>query len=541
MKDVKFHVFSNDISNIKLPPKFTFPFCYTPHELCILAKNEVMSFLSTRYDWQKSLSEGKMFGVLVVKNNKDEIGFLASFSGIFNGTNNIEYFVPPIYDLLTPNGFFKTGEKKLLEFSNKILSLQQSEKYIFLKNKIVELEKNSNKEIEKYKNFMLESKKNREFLRSQCISKSQSQELITQSQFQKAELKRIKQRWAAEINNTKAKFETILKEIDNLKAERKAFSIQLQKKLFEKFVILNALGQSKNLLEIFAPLPQQIPPSGAGDCAAPKLLQYAYNQQYKPIAMAEFWLGKSPTGIIRRHGNFYPACIAKCRPILNFMLTGLDVEPDPMLANKKLKIEIVYDDNYLAVINKPAGLQSVPGKLDVDCVFYQAKRLFSDVENLFIEHRLDMATSGLLIIAKSKEIYQSLQVQFKNRLIKKRYIALLDGKLKTTKGKIDLPICCNPNDRPRQIVDYTYGKPAITFFEVSDFINGFTRVVFHPLTGRTHQLRVHAAHPNGLNCPIVGDMLYGRAADRMFLHAESIKFTHPVFLREICVEKKADF
>lgn len=541
MRDIKFHNFYNDVSQISLPQKFTYPFCYTPHPLCVLAKNIVMDYLSTNYNIDFQHFDGKMFGVLIVKDKNENLGFLAAFSGNFQDSDNHEYFVPPIYNNVDALNFLTQGEKKVSEISNKILQIEKSEDYIYLKNKYLELKKESEKDVENYKILMQKSKQQRDNLRLNKISLSDQEKLLNESRFQKAELKRIKKRWELELENFKIKLDNYSVEIDNLKTQRKTLSSNLQTKLFDKYLIYNALEQIKTLTEIFLQTSQQIPPSGAGDCAAPKLLQYAYLQHYMPIAMAEFWVGNSPKTILRRHGNFYPACVAKCRPILNFMLQGLDIEPNPLQKNNFLTIEIVYNDDYLVVINKPAGLQSVPGKLDVDCAYNQAKKMFPNVENLFIVHRLDMATSGLIIMAKSKEIYQKLQFQFKNKTVKKRYISLLDGKIKATKGEINLPICCNPDDRPRQIVDFKFGKPAVTRYEVSQIYDNKTRIIFYPQTGRTHQLRVHSAHPLGLNCPILGDALYGKPAERMFLHAEAITFFHPVFLREISVEKLADF
>lgn len=288
---------------------------------------------------------------------------------------------------------------------------------------------------------------------------------------------------------------------------------------------------------------QKFPPAGAGECAAPKLLQYAYKHQLKPIAMAEFWWGDSPKAEIRHHGYYYPACKGKCGPILGHMLQGLEVEENPLLKKHyhEMPLEIVYEDNYLVVINKPAGMLSVPGKGEIDSVYQHIKILYPDATGPLIVHRLDMATSGVLLIAKNKEVHQHLQAQFKNRMIKKRYIALLDGKISSKEGTIILPLRMDPLDRPRQVVDHEHGKTAITQYQVLNEQEGNTLIAFYPLTGRTHQLRVHAAHPEGLHCPIRGDELYGQKADRLYLHAESLEFVHPVTKEIIFVEKKSNF
>ena len=259
--------------------------------------------------------------------------------------------------------------------------------------------------------------------------------------------------------------------------------------------------------------------------------------------MAEFWWGDSPKNEIRRHGCYYPACKGKCEPILKHMLQGLSVEENPLLRElqQEKDLEIVYEDDALVVVNKPAGMLSVPGKLDVDSVYQRMKRRYPEATGPMIVHRLDMATSGLLLIAKTKEAHQNLQAQFKNRIVQKRYVALLSEVLAEEEGKILLPLRPDPEDRPRQVVDRIHGKTAITHYQVIGREKEGTRVFFYPQTGRTHQLRVHAAHPSGLNAPIIGDELYGKKAERLYLHAEYIAFHHPISGQWIEVEKKADF
>ena len=367
--------------------------------------------------------------------------------------------------------------------------------------------------------------------------------MIRESQHQKAEFKRLEKYWKDRITALQKETDDYTAKIEALKNERKIRSAALQQKLFEQFKMLNANGEIKDLCAIFNQTVQKTPPAGAGECAAPKLLQYAYLHQLKPIAMAEFWWGNSPKAEIRHHGYYYPACKGKCEPILKHMLQGLDVEPNPLSndLHKKTTLEVLFEDEQLLVVNKPAGMLSVPGKGEINSVYQHLRTQYPDATGPMIVHRLDMATSGVLLIAKTKETHQNLQAQFKNRTVKKRYIALLDGIIAPDEGVLNLPICPDPLDRPRQIVNKEYGKTAITKYQVLERNESQTRIAFYPLTGRTHQLRVHAAHPLGLNCPITGDELYGKQADRLYLHAEYLEFVHPVSGEIIRIERKADF
>ncbi len=349
----------------------------------------------------------------------------------------------------------------------------------------------------------------------------------------------------ARITTLQTQTEDWERRISALKSERKPRSAALQQKLFEQFGMLNYRGEVKNLCEIFGQTVHKTPPAGAGECAAPKLLQQAYLHGWKPIAMAEFWWGDSPKTEIRHHGHYYPACKGKCEPILQHMLQGLQVEENPMLKRMQVpskNLEIVYEDPWLSVINKPAGMLSVPGKEDAVSVYSLMREQYPEADSPLTVHRLDMATSGLMLIAKTKRVHQNLQAQFKNRLVRKRYVALLEGIVPKDKGTVDLPLCLNPLDRPRQMVHTEHGKPAITDYQVLERLDGKrTRIVFYPRTGRTHQLRIHAAHPLGLHCPIIGDELYGEKADRLYLHAEYLEFTHPITGETVRISKEAEF
>lgn len=489
----KFHTFAQPIQSIPLPERFTYPFHYTPHPLCVIAAEETQAYLKERTEWREELQAGKMFGVLVVRTPAGEAGYLAAFSGNLAGKNVHPFFVPPIYDLLQPDGFFRKEE--------------------------------------------------RDRLRQFPLTEEETALLIKESQHMKAAHKLTKKSLRSILEEDQAKVDRLEQEIEQLKQERKRRSAALQRKLFEQFRILNARSEVKDLCELFAPTYQGAPPAGAGECAAPKLLQYAYQHQLEPIAMAEFWWGDSPKTEIRHHGYYYPACKGKCEPILNHMLQGLQVDENPLLADshRETKLDILYEDDYLLIVNKPAGMLSVPGKGDADSVYHRLRILYPDATGPIIVHRLDMATSGLLLAAKTKEAHQNLQAQFKNRTIQKRYIALLEGEVPQDEGEIRLPLCPDPLDRPRQIVSEEFGKPAFTRYRVLERTSGKTLIAFYPQTGRTHQLRVHAAHPLGLHCPILGDELYGRKAERLYLHAEYLAFTHPITSERIEIQKSPAF
>lgn len=526
MHDEKFHRFdSKDLRNVDLPKQFTFPFHYTPHPLCIKAAEYVQNHLLSHDEWQEELKRGKMMGVLVVK-KENEMGFLAAFSGNLAHCNNHPYFVPAVYDLLSEKGFFRPEEDEISTINKKINKETHSPER---KNAIEDVENiktQANTEISAYKQFMKASKAQRDEQRTQGIDNNL---LIAESQFQKAELKRIQVRWQQEIDTAKSRLDAIDNRIAQWKTERSKRSATLQERIFSHFIMLNASGESRDLCEIFVDTPQHTPPAGAGECAAPKLLQYAYTNSYHPLAMAEFWVGNSPKEEIRRHGCFYPSCKAKCEPILGWMLQGLDVEPNPLEKQiDEAPLNVIFEDEWLIVVNKPAGMLSIPGKLSSDSLQERVQRLRPGEEPPMIVHRLDMATSGLLIFAKTKEVHKRMQALFKTHDIKKQYTAILDGEIQINSGEIRLPLILNPKERPLQMVSHTHGKPAITRFEVVSCSEGKTRVHFYPITGRTHQLRIHAAHPEGLNTPIIGDTLYGTPADRLYLHAETLDFTHPI-------------
>lgn len=606
------HFFKKPVSHLALPEKFTYPFHYTPHPLCVLAAEEVKAYIASRKEWQEELASGKMFGVLIVQtdngitnNEENQIGYLAAFSGNLAGKNLHPYFVPPVYDLLQPEGFFKIEEEQISAINIRIRELENSGSYLNSKEKWKIETEQAKAVLNQAKAELKMAKEAREIRRQSSpeLSEEEQASLIRESQYQKAEYKRLEKEWKKRLEELETEVRHFDIEIERLKTERKERSAALQRKLFEQFRMLNALGEVKDLYTIFEQTIQKVPPAGAGECALPKLLQYAYLHQLKPLAMAEFWWGDSPKNEIRHHGYYYPSCKGKCEPILQHMLQGLEVDENPLLnpVHEEEELEIVFEDEWLLVVNKPVGMLSVPGKAeDRDSVYHRLKKKYPEATGPMIVHRLDMATSGLLLVAKTKEVHQDLQAQFANRSIKKRYVAVLDGTIikteketkpiaekailiaketvstkKTAKaertgrtGRIELPLCLNPLDRPRQMVSRKHGKEAITEYQIisesekntSESENTFnesnridesersinesrkyTRIIFYPLTGRTHQLRVHAAHPEGLGCPILGDELYGKKADRLYLHAEYIEFRHPIYGDILCIQKEADF
>ena len=540
------HRFTTSITDIPLPERFTYPFCYTPHPLCILAAKEVQSYLTRQTAWKDELRQGKMFGVLIVQTEHGETGYLAAFSGILAGKNLHPFFVPPVYDLLQPQGFFKIEEENISSINRNIRQLENDKAYAALSAELARTIQSAENILATAKAQLKEAKTAREQRRKEKELNAQEEaELIRESQFQKAEYKRLERSWKARITTLQTQTEDWERRISALKSERKTRSAALQQKLFEQFGMLNYRGEVKNLCEIFGQTVHKTPPAGAGECAAPKLLQQAYLHGWKPIAMAEFWWGDSPKTEIRHHGHYYPACKGKCEPILQHMLQGLQVEENPMLKRMQVpsqNLEIVYEDPWLSVINKPAGMLSVPGKEDAVSVYSLMREQYPEADGPLTVHRLDMATSGLMLIAKTKRVHQNLQAQFKNRLVRKRYDALLEGIVPKDKDTVDLPLCLNPLDRPRQMVHTEHGKPAITDYQVLERLDGKrTRIAFYPRTGRTHQLRIHAAHPLGLHCPIIGDELYGEKADRLYLHAEYLEFTHPITGETVRITKEAEF
>ena len=584
--------------SIPSPRQFTYPFCYDVDPLAEAASLELQRYIADADLMSTEKGCGKMFGVLVVEYEDEsgalQRGFLAAYSGLLGGRNDWPYFVPPVFDAQQPDGHFKRTEREISAINSEIRAIENDPEYLQSVEHHEQTKKRLQAEVDAFKAEVDAAKVRRDARRKsgEPLSEEEQAEMIRESQFMKAELRRRRKAMEQANSTLHIPHSTFLK---SLQRKRKQMSDELQRWLFSAYRMLNAKGEERDLIDIFREYTHAMPPAGAGDCCAPKLLQYAYLHHLRPVCMAEFWWGESPASEIRHHLHYYPACRSKCLPILTHMLKGLDVAPNP-LAQKRHSAEprVLYADEYIMVVDKPAGMLSVPGKAE------SVRSEFSDSANISVEeyfanlqlptnsqftteqftigeadnsklkiqnskflkaaHRLDMDTSGLLVLARTEQAYVELQRQFASRETVKRYEAVLSGvptqnsKLKTQNSStqpsgcleaISLPLIADINDRPRQRVDMEHGKPALTLYNIVEVRavdantavaytikkvdKGRTLIHLYPKTGRTHQLRVHCAHPLGLACPILGDPLYGtERADRMYLHAAELTFRHPV-------------
>lgn len=533
---MRFHTLHTDIAP---PPRFTYPMCYEPHPLCLMAADEVQRHIAQAAEWREEAGHGKMFGVLVAAAPDGTLGYLAAYSGQLGGRNDWPFFVPAVFDILCPGGHFKTREAEITDINHRIAQLEAGADRAGAAERLDHLRRKCEAEESGYRLCMAEAKRRRDELRA---GGADEESLRRQSQHMKAELRRMKKRHAALMAEAAGDVAEACREAEELKARRRQMSDELQAWIFSQFKMLNALGQQRDLNDIFAAETGGAPPSGAGECCAPKLLQYAYSHALRPLCMAEFWWGESPRAEVRRHLNYYPACRGKCLPILKHMLQGLDVDPDPLEGDDGGRLQTIYEDGHIAVVDKPAGMLSVPGRTGRRSVADVLRMKWGDGAEPLVAHRLDMDTSGLLVVAKSPGDLRLLQRQFEGRSVKKRYIALVDAPhISPPEGRISLPLRPDPLDRPRQVVDRQQGREAVTDYRVMAERGGRVRLELHPLTGRTHQLRVHCAHPDGLNAPIVGDALYGQRAERLCLHAESIEFCHPATGQAMSFRSEAPF
>lgn len=551
--------FSQDISGVDLPDKFTFPFYYEPHPLARLAASELKNYLRNQKDFDHNfgfeeegsgLAIGKMFGVLVVKNRSGRIGYLRAFSGKLANKNHHRGFVPPVFDMLINGGFFRKGEEVLNRINEKIDLLEKENDYLASMKNLADLKLKVEGVIAKGREKIKAGKRSRKAIRSEAKMTMKASDfqvlearLRAESIRNNYEFRDLCKHWKAALEKAEDLANNFQKPIDLLKKERREGSSSLQKQLFRQYTFLNAQKEEKSLLDIFERSTIKVPPAGAGECAAPKLLQYAFSNHLKPLALAEFWWGKSPSAEVRKSGFFYPACRGKCEPILGHMLSKTETDPNPMLENPGIGkvIKVVFEDDDLAIIVKPAEFLSVPGKNISDSVYIRVREKFPSACGPLIVHRLDMSTSGLMVIAKTPQAYKFIQEQFIKRRVEKTYVAILEGLIEKSQGMIDLPLRVDLNDRPRQLVCYDYGKPAQTKYVVIATTGNETRIRFYPITGRTHQLRVHAAHVNGLGMPIKGDDLYGKKGKRLHLHAEKITFAHPRTREKITFTNQAPF
>ena len=554
------------LSGIDFPERMNNPLDYQPHPLCIAVCKELQTYLSEREDWREEIDKGKMFGVLIVENAQPasgapEIGYLAAYSGQIGGRSDWDDFVPAVFDYLQPDGYFKTHEAEISGINQSIRKLEANTHMKEAKGLILQLQEERKHTIAAYQEKIKKAKAKRDARREAgSLNPEEEAEMVKESQFMKAELRRLKKS-LSEKTSLETEYEAYQADILSLKQLRKTLSDALQQWLFSQFRMQNHEGESKDLLEIFRDAalrdyPQatiatsriaalkMVPPAGSGECCEPKLLQYAYSLGYKPLQMAMFWWGESPKEEIRHHLHFYPACNGKCKPILQWMLPASTFEPAAVDLSLYNKVETLYEDREIAVIHKPEGLRSVPGKDAAQPSVYALMRSkYPEATGPLIVHRLDMSTSGVMMIAKTEFAYHRLQKAFLNHQIQKKYVAIISGKVIPEKGIISLPLMPDYLDRPRQIADHELGKEAITEYEVLEPVDdSHLRIALYPKTGRTHQLRVHCAHQEGLNAPILGDPLYGNEkAARLHLHAEEITFEHPLTGKKMTITRKADF
>ena len=526
----------SDHPDIKVPERLNDPFRYSPHP-CVLAAAEKVKEMMRKVNPE---GEGKMLGVLIVRDKEGRTGFLAGFSGNINGRNDIEGFVPPIYDLLDPEGTFKKGEAELNRINAKITSLESSPELSGLHTCIAQARTEMQEELTALKEKMAAGKAAREAARTLTTDPEELERLTRESQFEKAELRRRKKAWEEKIREIEQEADTIEAEIRRLKEERASRSDALQQWIFGQYIVSNAKGESASIKDIFA-RKGLTPPGGTGECAAPKLLNHAYLNGLQPLAMGEFWYGKASLTAVRTHGHFYPSCTSKCGPLLEFMLDGLHVDSGKPTGTYRENVDlhsdrpvIIFEDEHIALVSKPSGMPSVPGLNGIESLEEWLDRQLGTKHTAV--HRLDMDTSGLILFARTEEAARNLRNQFEEHSIEKKYLARLSPSDQNgdftrandlqagSTGTISLPLSADYDERPRQKVDHKQGKEALTRYEI---INN-NEVIFSPITGRTHQLRVHASHFDGLARPLVGDLLYGGTeSHRLHLHALAITFTHP--------------
>jgi len=567
-----FTSFTQAIDAYALPQRFTFPFYYEPHPLCVLAANELQQHLETQSDWQHNFgltgeltgAIGKMFGVLLVQNAQGEVGYLSAFSGKLAEQNHWPRFVPPVFDMLAKDNFFHAENLQINQINEQLIAVENHPDIPRLSNELETEHAQAQAKLAAHRQVMIDGRQSRkaqrnqlaaqlaanptnETLRENAITEAKlSQESISE----KNQLRDIKRYWDERIHTISQALSQLTDERDALRQQRKRLSAALQRKLFEQYRFLNIKGTEKSLNGIFNGTVELTPPAGSGECAAPKLLHYAFKHDLKPLAIAEFWWGAPPKSEIRQHKQFYPACLRKCQPILGHMLEGLVVDDNPLLTNpaEGKTLAILYQNDAMAIVNKPAEFLSVPGKEIEDSVYSRIRQTFPHATGPLIVHRLDMSTSGLMVIALTKEAHKQLQKQFIQRTVTKRYVALLANiptvmADKQITGHISLPLRGDLDDRPRQLVCHEFGKVAETHWELSqlDEMARTARVYLYPKTGRTHQLRVHCAHSEGLNTPIVGDDLYGTRANRLHLHADLLMLQHPVTRERMRFQVDPDF
>lgn len=529
------HQYPSDIT-FNLPEAFTDPFRYSPHPLVLQAAELLMHDIGSSPELSAIFAEGKMLGVLAVAYGESyvNVGYLAAFSGNVGNRSMIEGFVPPIFDLMDPDGYFKGKEAEISRINDEIACIEKSSDLIRLQEHLNEAKNSLVSETEAQKARMAIMKAERDSMRKNGTNAEQANTLIRQSQHEKAELRRIKAYWDVRIADISAQIATYTEQITSLKRLRKEMSDTLQEWIFRQYQVQNYKGEIHSILDIFSEN-GLVPPGGTGECAAPKLLNYAFRKNLKPLAMGEFWYGKSPATAVRTQGHFYPSCTSKCGPLLGHMLNGMNLLKENSIHGEPF---IKYEDDDIIVGYKPSGMPSVPGLTGGTSMldWLVSATGCTEIESV---HRLDMDTSGVMIFAKHQKAGNNIRRQFEQHSIKKTYKARLSGSGNNLhpgdRGIISIPLSPDYDERPRQKADFCHGKETITEYQIEKTLDdGSIMVIFWPKTGRTHQLRVHSAHRLGLGHPIMGDMLYGGVgASRLYLHAEEIRFIHPTISQEV--------
>jgi len=525
---------------------FEYPHFYVPTALAKEAARDLQDRLRNELPELDQESKGHMFGVLVVK-SVDGIGYLSAYSGEVQTEFETIPFVPPIFEL--PKGDAFPEMVSINAISDEIEALEKNDDYLRSRVEYNRVKDEVVTNINAAKHAVKKAKSERQQKREEASNLSELErgvlfeKLAKESAQAKGNFKRFFESEQQRLNKALTTVTAHEVKINELKALRKTKSADLQDAIFKSYIFLNGKGETVDAKTLFTNFGLEAPPAGAGDCAAPKLFQYAFENEMRPIAMAEFWWGASPRGVIREHGQFYPACRRKCEPILSFMLEGIPQKPNPLLQNLGAgkQLEIIYADEHLVVVNKPTGLLSVPGKHIQDSVASRIRELYPKATGPMVVHRLDQDTSGVMILALSKSAHKILQQQFLKRTIRKTYVAVLEKAIHGTTGEINLPLILDVNNRPIQMVDDQHGKPAKTIYRVVEKTTERTLIELHPVTGRSHQLRVHCAHKSGLHAPILGDDLYGTRADRLHLHAEEVEFEHPMTKEKMRVKAERPF
>ena len=520
------HIFQNP-PEVPLPDSFDFPHQYQPHPWAIAAALALQDSIDQHFQFDLT-ALGKMFGVLVVESSVG-IRYLAGFSGKIHDATQITGFVPPIFDTLDPNGFFLQGEKELDALTLKIRDLEQSTQLKNLHQEKQQLQKEFESTLIELKSLIDRNKSVRDALRTKdSKNKALLFQLNEESKTEQLQMKFLKRENKRKLTEIQHNLDSIIEEIEQLKTLRQNSSKSLQIRLFNTYKLQNFAGENSSIMDIFQEFSESIPPAGTGECVLPKLIHFAASHGLIPRCFAEFWWGAPPPGELRRHGGYYPACRAKCEPILKFQLKGLTVDKNPLLTLvQDAPLDILFEDESLIAVNKPHNMLSVPGRAAFDSVEDRLKIQFPTLPFLKAIHRLDMATSGILLLAKDPSTHAQVQHQFAKKKVKKCYEALLESTIDRIEGIVSLPLRLNLDHRPHQMVCFEFGKVAVTAFKVLALEKNRARVALYPETGRTHQLRVHAAHFQGLNTPIVGDELYGTPSDRLYLHAKQLTFIHP--------------